>query len=171
MLGSMFDPIKEVLGLDLKPDELGTLQICLRGFVVFVYAIILVRLGAKRFLARMTAIDAILGFILASTLSRAINGAAPFVSSLAVCIVLVLTHRILSWLAVHSKAVGNMVKGREQILVENGVLNKNLMQQHLISEADLAEELRLNGSICSPEEVKQATLERSGQISVVKRKD
>jgi uncharacterized membrane protein YcaP (DUF421 family) len=171
MLASILDPIKEMLGLDLKPEDLSTLQVCVRGLVVFVYAIILVRLGAKRFLARMTAIDAILGFILASTLSRAINGAAPFVSSLAVCITLVLVHRLLSWMAVRSKLVGNFVKGHEQILIEDGNLDEKTMRKHLISEADLAEELRLNGSISSPKEVKQATLERSGHISVIKIKD
>jgi uncharacterized membrane protein YcaP (DUF421 family) len=171
MLAPIYDLFKQALGLELKPDQLGTLQIGLRGLVVFVYAIILVRLGAKRFLARMTAIDAILAFILASTLSRAINGSAPFLPTLAVSILLVLLHRMLSWLAVHSKMVGNLVKGHEQILLEDGTIKKEIMEKHLISEADLLEELRLNGSIGSPQEVKKATLERSGHISVIKIKD
>jgi uncharacterized membrane protein YcaP (DUF421 family) len=74
----MVDSLKNTLGLDVEPGHLNVLQVCLRGTIVFFYALVIVRLGAKRFMARMTALDVILAFILASTLSRAINGSAPF---------------------------------------------------------------------------------------------
>lgn len=167
----MLDAIKNALGLDVDSSHLTVLQVSLRGVIIFFYALFLVRIGAKRFMARMTALDVILAFILASTLSRAVNGSGPFLPTLVVSALFVLLHRLLSKFAMHSIWMGNMVKGREAILVENGMVHKERMYEHSISDADLAEELRLNGSVCSPAEVKQATLERSGHISVIKAKD
>jgi uncharacterized membrane protein YcaP (DUF421 family) len=88
-----------------------------------------------------------------------------------VAALLVVLHRCLSRLAMRSKVIGNLVKGHEDILIQDGHVNKQAMHKHSISDADLGEELRLNGPVCSPTEVKQATLERSGHISVIKTKD
>lgn len=167
----MYEGFKHGLGLDLKPDELNALQISLRATLVFVYAMVLVRFAAKRFLARLTALDAILGFVLASTLSRAINGSAPFFPTLAACIILIILHRLFAWLAMYSHKFGNWVKGTEDVLVENGEPHVDLMKKHCITQEDLLEELRLNGNIGSAKEVRRATLERSGQISVIKTKE
>ena len=41
----------------------------------------MVRLGDKRFLSKKTAFDAILGFILASMLARAVNGYVCFLAN------------------------------------------------------------------------------------------
>src|ERR1043165_4746765 len=120
MLADIYEGLKHALGLNLKPDELNALQICLRATVVFLYAMVLVRFAAKRFLARLTALDAILGFILASTLSRAINGSAPFFPTLACGILLILLHRFFAWLATFSHRFGNLVKGHEEVLIEDG---------------------------------------------------
>ena len=70
----MYEGLKHILGLDLEPKELNFIQISLRGVIVFVVALTMVRFGNKRFLSKMTAFDAILGFILASMLARAVNG-------------------------------------------------------------------------------------------------
>jgi uncharacterized membrane protein YcaP (DUF421 family) len=171
MLADVYEGFKHVLGLNLKPDELNTLQICLRAILVFVFAMVLVRFAAKRFLARLTALDAILGFILASTLSRAINGSAPFFPTLAASIILIILHRLFAWLAMYSHKFGNWVKGTEDVLVENGEPHVDLMKKHCITQEDLLEELRLNGNIGSPKDAVRATLERSGQISVIKVKE
>ena len=77
----LINGFKEILGIGLEPKDLTILQVCLRGVLVFFVAIVMVRMGDKRFLARMTAFDAILGFILASMLARAINGSAPLLPS------------------------------------------------------------------------------------------
>ena len=70
----MYDSIKQVLGLGLEPKDLTFAQIAMRGVIVFVVSLVMVRVANKRFLSKMTACDAILGFILASMLARAVNG-------------------------------------------------------------------------------------------------
>jgi uncharacterized membrane protein YcaP (DUF421 family) len=58
------------------------LQVSLRALIMFIAALIIVRLGSKRFLARKTAFDFILAFMLGSMLSRAINGSAELLPTL-----------------------------------------------------------------------------------------
>src|SRR3954467_14441564 len=124
--------IKDLLGLGVEPSELTALQMSLRGLIVFVAALVIVRVGHKRFMSRMTAFDAVLGLILASTLARAVNGSAAFVPTLVVGFVLVLLHRLISALAFYWKPFAKLVKGNSDILIEDGKANPRRMRAHKV---------------------------------------
>jgi uncharacterized membrane protein YcaP (DUF421 family) len=161
------EEIEKLLGLAAEPKDLTLLQISLRGLIVFVAALMMIRVGDKRFMPKKTAFDAILVFILASMLARAINGSAAFFPTLGGGFVLVLFHRLMAKLAFRWHAFGKLVKGTDEILIRDGELNKGNMKKNDITERDLEEELRLNGNTDSVKEVKEARMERSGEISVV----
>src|SRR5438132_12397201 len=108
--------IGALLGLGVEPKELTFLQVSLRGVIVFIVTLIMVRLSRKRSLAEKTAFDAALIVVIASVLARAINASAPFVPTLIVGSVLVLLHRILAIGACLSHAVAILPK-RESVLV------------------------------------------------------
>lgn len=163
--------IDDLLGLGQEPRDLGVMQVCLRGLIVFVAALIIVRCGHKRFLAKLTAFDAVLGFMLASALARAINGSAPFFPTLVMGLVLVILHRALSALAFHSVWFGSLVKGTEAKLVEAGQPLPKAMKRHKISQQDILEEARLNGNITELAKIQTATLERSGDVSIIPTKE
>jgi uncharacterized membrane protein YcaP (DUF421 family) len=156
----------DILGLKLQPHDLGYGQIVLRALIVFIVALIVVRVGAKRFLGRKTAFDYILAFILGSMLSRAINGSAPFLQTLVGGLALVLFHRLVAWLSFQSHAIGRLVKGTDDTVIENGEVLPEAMRRNLFTERDLLEDLRLK-SHESPSEVKSARIERSGDLSVI----
>ena len=159
--------MNDILGLGTQPKDLGILQVCLRGIIVFIVALILVRMADRRFLAKLSAFDVILGFVLASMFARAINGSAPFLPTFVGGLVLVLLHRLISTLSFHSDRFGVLVKGDSEVLVDKGVRRYASMRRHKISEKDLLEEVRLNGNLGALENVEAATLERNGKISVV----
>src|SRR5436305_1766782 len=163
----MYEGLKHILGLDLEPKELNFIQISLRGVIVFVVALTMVRFGNKRFLSKMTAFDAILGFILASMLARAVNGSASFLPTLVGGFVLIGIHWVLAVLAVRFSWFERLVKGSAENLINAGRVNRKTMRRHQISETDLLEEARLNAQVTKLDEIKNATLERSGEISVV----
>ncbi len=155
------------LGLDIAPKDLTFLQISLRGVVVFVATLIAVRLGHKRSLARKTPFDAVLLVILASVLSRAINGSAAFFATLGGGLVLVLLHRLLALIVYHSHWFGIIIKGRPEKIVENGHLIPGVMLRNHISKHDLEEDLRLSTQHEDIDRVRMARVERSGDISFV----
>src|SRR6185436_12091134 len=103
--------IDSFLGLNSEPRELTFEQIAIRGVIVFLVALIMVRLGDKRFLSKKTPFDAILGFILASMLARAVNGSSAFWATLGGGFVLVGLHRLIARLAIRWAGFGKLVKG------------------------------------------------------------
>ncbi|MBA4148162.1 MAG: DUF421 domain-containing protein [Verrucomicrobia bacterium] len=158
----------DLLGLGKDPGDFTSLQVSLRAAVIFFTALILVRFGAKRFLARNTAFDVILAFILGSTLSRTINNSAPLLPTIVACLVLVLLHRLLAALSFHFHHIGSLLKGNAEKLISDGKIDPAVMRKHYLSEKDLMEALRLK-STDNPAGVKSAYIERNGDVSVVSR--
>lgn len=165
------DHLQKLLGLGAPPATLAFSQLALRGVIVFVATLVMVRLADKRFFAKKAAFDVILGFILASMLARAVNGTAAFFPTLGAGFILVGLHRLLGTFAFYSHRFGFLVKGNADVLVENGEMKMAAMRKTNISERDLLEDLRLNGMIADPSEVQVARLERDGKISVIPRKN
>jgi uncharacterized membrane protein YcaP (DUF421 family) len=160
--------IQAVLGLGLEAKELTSLQVSIRGIVVFVATLVMVRISSKRSLAEKTAFDAVLMIIIASVLARAINGSAPFVPTLVVGFVLVLLHRLLALGAYASHMFGILVKGKPVVIVENGRVDRTNMRANHITEHDLEEDMRLDAEIDDLAKIKMARVERSGDISFIK---
>src|SRR5262245_34751200 len=116
----IYEGVKLALGLGLQAQDLTFVHISLRGIVVFIVSLAMVRLADKRFMAKLSAFDAILGFMLASMLARTINGSAPFFPTLGGGFVMVALHRALNTLSFRWGRFGDLIKGCEVVLAENG---------------------------------------------------
>ncbi len=138
-----------------------------RTLIVFVVGVILIRAADRRFLGRNAGFDVLLGIVLGSVLSRAINGQASFFPTLFVSALLVALHRLLSTLTFHSHRMAWWVKGSARILVRDGQVDHRELRRNKFSEDDLDENLRLNGNLSETTGVTEARLERNGQVSVV----
>ena len=136
--------------------------------VMFVVALVMLRVAHKRFFARRNALDVLLALVLASMLSRAINGTAAFVPTIAGGFALVFLHRLTTWCAARVPWFSRVVKGRTTELVTAGSIERAALLRHDLSEEDLREDLRLAGAD-DIADVRRATLERNGKISVVKK--
>jgi len=158
-----------LLGPDGKATQLTVLNISLRGFLIFVVGLALVRIGDRRSLSQKTAFDAIFIVLMGSMLSRAINGTAPFFTTIAAAITLMVVHRIFAFGAHKSHAFGKLIKGQPITLVRNGEIDWKRMKQNLVSQHDLDEDLHLSAKAEDVSVIKIARLERSGDISFIKR--
>jgi uncharacterized membrane protein YcaP (DUF421 family) len=165
---ALYDFLGPLLGLGAEPKNLTFLQVSLRGVIIFLITLVMVRLSSKRSLAEKTAFDAILLVILASILSRAINGTAGFFTSIGGGFVLVFLHRFIGWLACRSHTLGKIIKGCPDVIVENGKPLLAMMRRNLISQHDLEEDLRLDAQTENLSKIKVARIERSGDISFIK---
>lgn len=168
-MDTFYNLVGPLLGLGVEPKELTFLQISIRGIIVFVATLLMIRLGHKRSLARKTPFDAVLIVILASVLSRAINGSAAFFATLGGSVVIVLIHRLFALIAYHSHAFGILIKGRPEVIVENGNFVIDTMRRNHISKHDLEEDLRLDAELQNISRVQVARVERSGDISFIKK--
>lgn len=157
--------ISDVIGLGT--EDLSVWQMSLRALIIYVTAIVLVRVGQMRFMGQNTAFDMILGIILGSVLSRAITGNAPLLPTVAAAVVLVAFHWLFSVVSFHSDFVGKLIKGREKTLVQDGEIRWDNMRKSHISRRDLEMAIRNTGKITKPDDVAVAHFERSGDISVI----
>jgi uncharacterized membrane protein YcaP (DUF421 family) len=160
-----------LLGPDGKATELTLLHISLRAFFIFVVGLAIVRIGDRRSLAEKTAFDAIFIVLIGSMLSRAINGTAPFFTTIAAGIVLMVIHRACAFGACKSHAFGKLIKGRDVTLVREGKIDRAQMRRSLVSDHDFEEDLRLDAKTEDISTIQVARLERSGDISFIKKEN
>lgn len=159
--------MNQLLGLNLEARELTLGHICLRGVIVFIVTLVMARVADKRFLAKLSAFDVILGFLMASMMARAVNGSAAFFPTLGGGFVLVFMHRLFAIISFHWNWFGRLVKGDARVVVENGRRDHKSLAALHISEKDLVEELHLNGNLDEFGKVRKATVERNGKISII----
>lgn len=166
-MNTFWNFVTPLLGLGADPENLTFTQIGLRGVIVFIVTLGMVRLGHKRSLARKTAFDAVLLVIVASVLSRAINGSAAFFATLGGGLVLVFLHRLMALLAYHFHWFGILIKGRPELIVDDGNYVWSTMRRNHVSTHDIEEDMRLNLRADDLSRVKKARVERSGDVSFV----
>ena len=161
--------IDRVLGLSATTAyDLTVPQVAFRALTVYFALIVFVRLGKKRFLGQATAFDAILIIMIGSISSRAVSGTAPFVATLVATFIFIIVHWLISYFTESSTALSSLVKGHDTTLINNGRVDRKSLRNAHMSPDDLAEDLRLQGVVNS-EDVKEARLERSGKLSVIRK--
>jgi len=168
-MNAFWSSFETLLGLGVEPRNLTFVQISLRGIIVFLVTLVAVRLGHKRSLSRKTPFDAVLLVILAAVLSRAINGSAAFFETLGGGMVLVILHRLFAFLTFYSHQFGILVKGRPDVIVRDGQCDVPMMWRNHVSPHDLDEDMRLSVHIEDLSKIRIARVERSGDISFIKK--
>lgn len=142
-------------------------ELVIRGTCVYVFMFILLRIWGKKHLGEFAAFD----FILLLFISEAVqNSLVDDDKSIFGGMIVILT--FLFWNALINKVTYRyrkleiMIDGRPKILIKDGNLNKDIMKKEQITEQELHEALRENG-VLDIKQVKQATIEINGHISVV----
>lgn len=160
----------QLIGSGVESESrLTVMNMVIRAVIVYILAVMMVRIGEKRFFGKNTAFDIILGIMFGSVVSRAITGSTEFLPTLSAGFVLILMHWLFAALAFYVDGVGVFLKGRNRLLVQDGEMLWEAMRDSHITERDLMSALRSQARIDSIEDVKEARLERSGSISVIRK--
>ncbi len=154
----------------IGPDDgsASALQMSVRAVLLLLFGIACIRVAGRRTFSQSSPIDIVAAIVIGSNISRVMTGHAAFWPSLAATLMLALGHRLLALATTHWHGLGHLLKGMPMTVIEDGRINEREMARHGISEADLLEGLRQE-QVAKPEDVALATLERSGQISVIPR--
>lgn len=149
--------------------DLNMLQMTCRGIAAFFVALILIRIAGQRTFGKYSALDNVVMIMLGAVLSRAVVGASAILPVLGACTAMSLTHRILAWLSTYYDWIGRIVKGNQFCLYRNGREERRTMKKLLISSKDLMEGVRMQLNSDSLDNVDSIYIERSGELSVVKK--
>jgi uncharacterized membrane protein YcaP (DUF421 family) len=85
-------------------------------------------------------------------------------------ITLVGLHWLFALLSLHNKKFGKLVKGSTSKIISRSTPDPKKMKRGHVTEDDLEEQLRLGARQTTLEGIKEAFIERSGQISFIKEK-
>jgi uncharacterized membrane protein YcaP (DUF421 family) len=158
----------EVLRPLIGPDngEAEIWQLCIRAVVLFVVGLAAIRVTGRRTFSQMTPLDIVVALVIGANLSRAMTGRAQFVGAIVVTLLIALLHRLAMMAAYRWPRLCAWMKPSAVVLVRDGVLDRAAAARYAITGADLAEGLRME-QVERIEDVRLATLEAGGKISVV----
>jgi uncharacterized membrane protein YcaP (DUF421 family) len=145
-------------------------ELVLRGSVVYVFLLILLRITGKRQVGQLAPFDLILLLVLSSAVQNSMNaGDNSLIGGLISATTLVLLNFAVSMATYHSKRLEGLIEGRPQILIHNGKLFEDVVAKAHLTHHELEAALRRGGCTCI-DEVRTAILENSGDITVVPKK-
>lgn len=146
-------------------------ELILRGALVYVFLLILLRVSGKRQVGQLAPFDLVLLLVLSNAVQNSMNGGDnSLVGGLLSATVLVALNFAVGWLTFRSKRLAAVIEGRPQILIHNGRLFEDVMARAQLTHHELNAALRQAGCACV-EEVAAAVLENNGSISVVMRRN
>ncbi|SIT39170.1 conserved hypothetical protein [Paraburkholderia ribeironis] len=162
----MMDAIYVLFG---EGKDLGPLQMGMRAIVVFVIALVMIRVSGRRSFGQRSPFDLVVVILLGATLSRTIVGASPFIGTVVASFVIVMCHRMLAWACMRSHGFERLVGGVEREVYANGTFNAHEMHAALITRTDVQESVRQKTGSRSMDNVAAAILERNGEVSVIRK--
>ena len=141
------------------------LTLFVRSLILFVSAVIAMRLMGKREVGQLQPYELVVVIMIAELAATPIGDAgSPLLYGILPMTALVICHGIISWLCMKSAKFRALMCGRPTVLIREGVIDEKRLQEMSITIADLMEELRLDGMM-DPSEVGGAVLETSGKVT------
>jgi hypothetical protein len=165
--GKHMDALIAVFG---SGKDLDSLQMGARAVAVFIGALVCIRISGRRSFGQRSPFDYVVAILLGATLSRVIVGASPAVPTVVASLAIVVLHRVLAWGCLHSATLERLVGGTERELYRDGRFDEKQMSAALITQTDVFETARQQLGADDLSGVRVATLERNGEISLIRNK-
>lgn len=142
----------------------------LRGFIVYVFVLVLIRLSGKRTVGEFTPFDLIVVILLGETMQGALlpEGEASFTGPMLVAATIVGLNWLLAFASTRSAKVDSLVEGKPVVLVRNGRIDQQALRSQNVPRSDIEESIR-RANLSGLKDVKRATLETDGEITIVPR--
>jgi uncharacterized membrane protein YcaP (DUF421 family) len=142
-------------------------EFVLRGIIIYVFLIVLLRLTGKRQVGQLAPFDLVLLLVLSNAVQNAMNGGDnSVIGGMISAVTLVGLNWLVGLLTYRSKKLEALVEGRPEVLIHNGKLFEQALKRAKLTQHEVMCALREAGC-ATIEEVQAALLENDGSISVV----
>jgi uncharacterized membrane protein YcaP (DUF421 family) len=144
-------------------------EFVLRGTIIYVFLIALLRLTGKRQIGQMAPFDLVLLLVLSNAVQNSMNGGDnSVVGGMISAVTLVGVNWFVGILTFRSKRAEALIEGRPELLIHNGRLFEKALEKSKLTRHELMSALREAGC-AGVEDVRCAMLEDDGNISVIPR--
>ncbi|HET6527944.1 MAG TPA: YetF domain-containing protein, partial [Balneolaceae bacterium] len=140
----------------------------LRAVIIYLTILIIFRMSGKRTLSQLTTFDFILLLMVGEATQEALlMDDQSIIGSLLIIGTLVSLDVIFAWFSKRSVLFDKIANGVPVIILKNGELIEENMQNAQIEMNDILEAARRDQGLESLEQVKYAVLEKDGKISII----
>jgi uncharacterized membrane protein YcaP (DUF421 family) len=144
-------------------------EFVLRGIIIYVFLIALLRLTGKRQIGQMAPFDLVLLLVLSNAVQNSMNGGDnSVIGGMISAVTLVGVNWFVGILTFRSKTAEALIEGRPELLIHNGRLFEKALERSKLTRHELMSALREAGC-AEVEDVRCAMLEDDGNISVIPR--
>lgn len=144
-------------------------ELVVRGSATFLALLVLMRVVGQRESGGLGITDVLLIVLVAQAAGPGLHGDAQSVGDGLVVVVTILFWSLLvDALGYRWPALGRVLKARPKLLIEDGRLNRSVMRREMLTEEEVASQLRLQG-VDDIAVVRRAHIEPNGMISVLRR--
>ncbi|HOQ09309.1 MAG TPA: DUF421 domain-containing protein [Syntrophomonadaceae bacterium] len=145
------------------------LDFVLRAVVMYVMALVMIRLLGKRALGELGPFDFVVMTGVGHTVvSVALDRSIPYYEGIIILATLAGLEYIMGILALKSQTLSNLIVGRPVVLIDNGRIIRENLAREKCNVDDLMQELRKQG-IRDIDEVEKGILESCGGFSVIRK--
>jgi uncharacterized membrane protein YcaP (DUF421 family) len=143
-------------------------RIVLHSTAIYLLLLLIFRITGRRTLAETSSFDLVLLLIIGETTQQAMVGEDDTVTGAAIAILsLVSLDMGITYLKKAMPAFDRLLEGYPILLINEGEPRPQAMAANGLDDEDLREAARLSHGLASVKEIRQATLERDGHISIV----
>ena len=144
-------------------------EFVVRGVIVYVFLLVLLRLTGKRQVGQLAPFDLVLLLVLSNAVQNSMNGGDnSLIGGLISATTLVLLNYGIGYLTFRDKKIEALVEGHPLVLIHNGKLYPEVLRRSKMTRHELDAALRQAGCTCV-EDVHIAVLENNGTVSVTGR--
>lgn len=141
----------------------------LRGIVIYVLVMVLMRVSGKRAVGQFTPFDLVLLILIGNAVQNGINGGDnSLTGALLMAGTLILLNLAVAYATSRSRRIERLVEGVPVVLARDGKVFEGVLRRQLVSDADFHKALRQH-DIVNVSQVALALLETNGSISIVPR--
>ncbi len=142
-------------------------EFILRGLIIYVFLIVILRITGKRQIGQMSPFDLVLLLVLSNAVQNSMNGGD---NSVAAGMILSITLVTVNWLTGQitflSKKAERLIEGSPQVLIHDGKVYENALAEAQLTRHELMSSIRGEG-YSDLSEIRAVILENDGSISVI----
>jgi uncharacterized membrane protein YcaP (DUF421 family) len=142
-------------------------ELILRGLLIYIFLILLLRASGKRQIGQMSPFDLVLLMVLSNAVQNSMNGGDNSVTSgLILAVTLVAANWTVGKITSSSKTMEKLIEGSPQVIFHNGQICGKVLSEDQITRQELIAAVHKAG-YNDLSEVRTAILENDGSISVI----
>lgn len=149
--------------------DLAWWEFIVRGAVVYLALLLMVRLSGRRTVGQLTPFDLLVVMLLSEAVSNSLSGGDDSLSGgLIVAATLIALNTGVAMLSAYSKRASTVLDGTAVLIGRDGQFFDKVVKHCRITESDLAQALRT--ADCKREDMQTAFLEADGEITIQTKK-